>query len=354
MYCLLSFCCVCLSDREELQSLSNTDVDNVQLLDKLNFCAFETEWIQSNFPIFICYKCCHSLRIAYEFKRMCHKNNKLLRGYVSQLNVTESMESLHSDRCSVLKDTKQSTMDMKVVQDTEIAQYCKTELDYSPARSSTVRQNEEEVLSVKEAMSKRLQTEDKSLANLVACTDSLSNKSNMHDAPYVKDELGILDYGIRNQFLVCADYTDSFNQDHEQQYGQFGSKYQPTLVSHNVEITKPVTIPMYKHVTVPVPYAVPVPVPKPVVIPVPQPYQVQILVPHAVPIPVIKTINLPIQKEIPVAVEKEVPYHYEKLVPFHVEVPRPYPVHVPVYKHIYLDSKPKEMQKYQMIKRVTY
>ncbi|GLV41981.1 hypothetical protein CBL_10140 [Carabus blaptoides fortunei] len=59
-------------------------------------------------------------------------------------------------------------------------------------------------------------------------------------------------------------------------------------------------------------------------------------------------------KEIPVAVEKEVPYHYEKLVPFHVEVPRPYPVHVPVYKHIYLDSKPKEMQKYQLIKRVTH
>lgn len=135
---------------------------------------------------------------------MCHKNNKLLRGYVSQLNVTESMESLHGERCSMLKDAKQSMMDMKVVQDTEIAQYCKTELDYSPARSSTIRQNEEEDVSGKEVMSKRLQNEDKSLVNLVVCSDSLSNKSNLHDTPFVKDELGILDYGIRNQFLGSA------------------------------------------------------------------------------------------------------------------------------------------------------
>ncbi|GLV45516.1 hypothetical protein CBL_02536 [Carabus blaptoides fortunei] len=135
---------------------------------------------------------------------------------------------------------------------------------------------------------------------------------------------------------------------------EFRPNHEPTLISHEEHVTKPVKVPIYKQVTVPIPYSVPVPVPKPVVIPVAQPYTVQILVPHAVPIPVIKTINVPIVKEIPEPVEKEVPYHYEKYVPVRVDVPKPYPVHVPVYKHIYLDSKSGGHSKYEVVKKTVH
>ncbi|XP_057653674.1 uncharacterized protein LOC130892318 [Diorhabda carinulata] len=116
-------------------------------------------------------------------------------------------------------------------------------------------------------------------------------------------------------------------------------------ISHTVEITKHVPIPVYKHEAVPIPHTIPVPIPKPVAVPVPQPYPVHVKVPQPVAVPVIKTITIPVEKPVPYKVEKEIPYHVEKPVPVPVEkhvpikIPKPVPVKVPVYKVVYHHSK---------------
>lgn len=129
---------------------------------------------------------------------------------------------------------------------------------------------------------------------------------------------------------------------HGGDYGGHGGGHD---ISHTVEITKHVPIPVYKHEAVPIPHTVPVPIPKPVAVPVPQPYPVHIKVPQPVAVPVIKTITIPVEKPVPYKVEKEVIYHVEKPVPVPVEkhipvrIPKPVPVKVPVYKVVYHHSK---------------
>ncbi|KAJ8966368.1 hypothetical protein NQ317_002910 [Molorchus minor] len=70
-------------------------------------------------------------------------------------------------------------------------------------------------------------------------------------------------------------------------------------ISHTVEVTKHVPVPVYKHEIVKLPHTVPVPIPKPVAVPVPQPYPVHVKIPQPFAVPVIKTITIPVEKPVP-------------------------------------------------------
>lgn len=51
-----------------------------------------------DFPIFICRKCCHILDLACDFRNMCIKSNRLLRGYVTQLkSASNSVDNIRNE-----------------------------------------------------------------------------------------------------------------------------------------------------------------------------------------------------------------------------------------------------------------
>lgn len=109
MYCLSTFCSVCLEGGKELKDLNSVDIDDIPILNKLIFVCFgyvrilfiiSMNGIQfSCYPLFyffqkpidintlkfICKSCLKMLRTSYQFKRMSLLNNDLLRGYIAQL-----------------------------------------------------------------------------------------------------------------------------------------------------------------------------------------------------------------------------------------------------------------------------
>lgn len=104
MYCLSTFCCVCFTNSRRMQNLQNLDTDGISLLEKIKFCTFEKvifyisriisplitkcsflkEWIEKP-PLHICAICQNNLNVSYEFKKKCIETNKVLRGYIFQL-----------------------------------------------------------------------------------------------------------------------------------------------------------------------------------------------------------------------------------------------------------------------------
>ncbi|GLV44356.1 hypothetical protein CBL_10160 [Carabus blaptoides fortunei] len=145
MYCLSTFCCVCFKNEKQLQVLQFIDTDGISLLEKIKFCTFENEWSETN-AIYICGVCQKNLIIAYEFKKKCIETNKLLRGYIFQLEHGPNTPKKrgNTDLNVSLSDFRASTPIFEFIKDDEID----NESEYSLSPSLDIEKYEE--LMIKE------------------------------------------------------------------------------------------------------------------------------------------------------------------------------------------------------------
>lgn len=122
MYCLSTFCSVCLERGKELQGLHTLDVDDIPILNKLIFVCFGHEPIDINTLKFICKSCTEILRSSYQFKRMSLLNNDVLRGYISQLKYFTGTKGTYGNTVVSLTRTEYVPLNVSdVVVDEEAA-----------------------------------------------------------------------------------------------------------------------------------------------------------------------------------------------------------------------------------------